>query len=474
MHTDVGKSYVALLTETSNTELSADYPSGIPEGDEKAEMRPMSINGQELSPTDASACLAMAKAIEILGGMEAAGACSVERTSVYGAALAIPQIARSAKWPTTMCCLTIRAFLFLVINYGVQSLFIYYIYDSQTNMNPFGGQMHLCDFASHVADCPNSPNCHGPGGKEFQNPGTLYPYDIWNTRKFLRDSLMALFPDLKDEIADKVDPGEYGLEGYYCRYLCIFVFMVSIADEFQNIRDLFKLLWNLPSDESHWVQYDPPSWGPKHHVKVVHDQSELDFVQFTVNGMPRRWKVFNIVFLLIPKIFIWRMLSMAGVHFLMETAAMVDQIVNTTALSFVFSVDELLLERLTTKATKHILEKIQDLQLFDGAMYETETDQEAMQRYFAQEMRWNFNRQRDWWLLPRRLFWSVVLMLAFIWEYYFHNCRKMDDGSWVSVDMFLPLNAHLDGFCFVSKFIYHCSNVVGEAFWTMPEGSLDA
>merc|ERR1712137_642950 len=139
-------------------------------------------------------------------------------------------MARSALWPKTMVAITARTFLFLLINYFVQALFVYYIYDSQTNMNPFGGQMHLCDFASHVARCPNEPDCHGPGGKEVENPGSLYPYDVWNTRKFVRDSLQVIFPDLSDEIAEKVDPGEYGLEGYYCRLLCIFVFMVGIAD----------------------------------------------------------------------------------------------------------------------------------------------------------------------------------------------------------------------------------------------------
>jgi len=279
--------------------------------------------------------------------------------------------------------------------------------------------------------------------------------------------LQSLFPHLKDEIADKVDPGEYGLEGYYCRLLCIFVFMVSIADEFQNIRDLIKLLYYLPAEEQHWVQYEPPTWGTKQHVKDVHGVSELEFVRFRVNGMPLRWKMFNTVFLLFPKIFIWRMLSMAGVHFIMETAAMVDQVVNTTALSFVFTLDELILERLTTKATKHIMANLQDYDLFDDKVYEEESDQEALDRYNKQEMTWRMSG-RDWWLLPRRLFWSVVLMMLFTAEYYLHNCVKMEDGSWVSVDMFLPSTAHLDAWCFVQKFLAHCSNEVATAFWTMP------
>merc|ERR1719158_1888029 len=120
----------------------------------------------------------MAKAITILGGQESRGACAIEKTSVYGAAIAMPQIARSAGWPTSMVILTLRAYMFVLLNYFVQTLFVYYIYDSQTNMNPFGSQMHLCDFAAHIAHCPNHKDCHGPGGREIPDPGELYPYDI--------------------------------------------------------------------------------------------------------------------------------------------------------------------------------------------------------------------------------------------------------------------------------------------------------
>jgi len=427
--------------------------------------------GPDLSEDDVSACLGMAKAIEILGAMESIGACAVERTSVYGAAIAIPQIGRSARWPKTMFWLAMRAYVFLVLNYIIQTMFVYYIYDSQTNMNPYGGQMHLCDFASHVANCPNNKDCHGPGGKEIPNPGSLYPYDIWNTRKFVRDGMQSLFPDMKDEIASKFDPGEYGIESYYCRLICIFLFMVAIADEFQNIRDLIKLLWFLPTEDQLWVQYDPPRWASKQHVKDVNGVSELEFVRFKVNGMPRRWKIFNLVVVLVPKIFIWRMLTMAGVHFLMETAAMVDQIVNTTALQFVFTTDELILDRLSTKATRHIMTNLQDYDLFDGTQYEVQSDQDALEKYATEEMTWRMSN-RDWWLLPRRLFWAVVLMILFLVEYYYHNCKRMDDGSLVSTDQFYPPDAHLDIWSFVLKFFSWSEPYgtdVSNAFWTMPD-----
>lgn len=160
---------------------------------------------------------------------------------------------------------------------------------------------------------------------------------------------------------------------------------------------------------------------------------------------------------------------MAGVHFLMETAAMVDQIVNTTALSFVFTTDELILERLSTKATKHIMANLEEYELFDRTQYENESDQEALERFSAQEMTWRVDARRDWWLLPRRLFWSVVLMILFLAEYYYHSCEQMEDGSWVSTQMFLPISSHLDIKSFIGKFFSMTHAPHSEdAFWTMP------
>lgn len=319
--------------------------------------------------------------------------------------------------------------------------------------------------------CPDGPDCTGPGGQPIPDPVALYPFDIWYTRGFLRDSLQVLFPDRKDEIGEKVDPGEYGLESYWCRLLCIFVFVLQIADEFQNIRELIKFLYQIrrgEADEAPWVQYDSTPQESK--PKDDHGNAELEFVQFSVNAMPLRWKLFNVIFLLIPRIFIWRMVTMAGVHFLMETAAMVDQIVNTTALSFVLTTDELILERLATKATKHMMSSLKDTQLYDYTPYADETDQQALERYSTQEMKW-WTGGHSFPLVPKRLLEAALLMMLFTAEYYLHNCKRNEDGGWVSMDMFLPKEAHLRIACFMKKFFSLASEHESQdvAFWSMPE-----
>jgi hypothetical protein len=54
-------------------------------------------------------------------------------------------------------------------------------------------------------------------------------------RTFVRDSLKALFPDRVEEIEQKIDPGEYGVESYWCRFACCFVFMISCMDSLSDL-----------------------------------------------------------------------------------------------------------------------------------------------------------------------------------------------------------------------------------------------
>lgn len=296
------------------------------------------------------------------------------------------------------------------------------------------------------------------------DPGALYAFDIFMTRAFVRDGLTALFPDQKDKIGEVMAPGEYGVESYYCRLLCIFVFVLGIADEFQNIINLFKFLWHIPTEEGFWVQYD--SSKPSEDDDP-HGTKELEKVQFKVAGMPVRSKFMVLLFIVIPRIFIWRMLTLAGVHFLMETAAMVDQIVNTTALSFVLATDELILERLATHATIHILESVEGFNLYDYSVDKHLSDQECLQVFEEREMR--VCPKSRFSLIPSRLILTLVLMFLFIIEYYWHNCVAMDDGSVVSIPVALPPKAHMALASFFKRFLsWKGEHHELEPFWSMP------
>merc|ERR1711959_69661 len=114
------------------------------------------------------------------------------------------------------------------------------------------------------------------------------------------------------------------------------------------------LLYHLPSESAEWISYSTPAWHPDHdksYMKAVHGHTELELVNFQVAGMPRIWKVINFIIVFVPKLVIWYNLTFAGIYFLMETAGIVDQLVNSTALGFILNISKMFLERMSSKAT---------------------------------------------------------------------------------------------------------------------------
>ena len=126
-----------------------------------------------------------------------------------------------------MTILVIESYLFLFVNFIVQGGLLYMIAKDQNVMGAFSGRMFLCDFGAGVGDCVGHSWCRGPGGTET-TPHRLRNWVTFSNRNFARDSMKALFPDRESDIHDKVDPGEYGVESYHCRWICCFIFVMSV------------------------------------------------------------------------------------------------------------------------------------------------------------------------------------------------------------------------------------------------------
>uniref|UniRef100_A0A7S4Q8Q8 Uncharacterized protein n=1 Tax=Alexandrium monilatum TaxID=311494 RepID=A0A7S4Q8Q8_9DINO len=415
-----------------------------------------------------NAHVAAGKALSFLMKFEREGYCKVEKSSVYGAAVAIPQIARSVGWSATMTGLAIRAYLFLVLNYVIQGFLISVMNEEAQVMDPFKGQMHLCDFGASVASCPGSPNCRGPGGTTYTFP-RLYDFTSWSTRVFVRDSLKALFPERSEEIASLADPGEYGLEDYYCRIVCCLIFMMAVVDDFEASRSLATLLYHLPSEDTSWICYELPEWEVKERAKKIHSWTELDLVKFRVGGMPRSWKVVNTLMILLPKIYIWWLLVETGFYFLMETAGITELVINCMTLSFVLGVDEMIFSRLATVTARHMMEKLEDYALFDTDAEEAETEEEAAERFRREEFSSSF-RGTLWKVLllvaPTRLLMIIATMIIFLFKYYYTYCRQLEDGSWISKDVYMPEKVQYNPLTFIYSNLLEESNV---PLWSMPQ-----
>jgi len=442
----------------------ADWPS---------ERRPSTIE-EALDGEDElrNAHIAAGKAFSILKKMEMLGFCGVERSSVYGAAIAIPQVARSVGWSKTLLGLTLRSYLFLFINFCIQGFLLTYIGQAIVIINPNAGQMHLCDFGASLTSwtqtCPGGPNCIGPHGTEMTLP-RLYGYDTWATRSFVQASLIALFPERREEIEQKVDPGEYGVENYVCRVVCLFIFTLSVVEDLRSTFGLVYLLWKLPSIPENWISWSPPDWAEKSHAKAVHGWTELDLVSFQVAGMPRHWKFINFFLICCPKLILWYGTVHAGFQFLFETSAIDDLVINCVAMTFLLEIDEMIFDRLTTVATKYIMANLEDYPLFTTEEEDHETDEEVLDRFRRHEEISHATHIMEicLWIFSKHLVLVLIVMGFFTCEYYYRNCVRFE-GGYVSKPMFLPevSSANLLSFLFGSV-----PQQSSQAFWTMPNRS---
>eukprot|EP00928_Gymnodinium_smaydae_P085966 TRINITY_DN6971_c0_g2_i3.p1 TRINITY_DN6971_c0_g2~~TRINITY_DN6971_c0_g2_i3.p1 ORF type:complete len:454 (+),score=54.56 TRINITY_DN6971_c0_g2_i3:64-1425(+) len=416
---------------------------------------------------DRNSYLAAGKAVTYLAKMEFEGACGLEKGSVYGAAVAIPQVARSSGWPGSMIALTVRTYLFLAINIAMQIFLLTMIGEENHIMANFAGQPHLCNFAANMLECPDGPNCEGPGGTSF-TPARLYDYDIWNTRVFVREALKGLFPDKVHEIERVADPGEYGMENWYCRVCCLFLFTMAVYSDLRSTGSLVVLLKSVPSKPEKWISYAEPAWDEnKEHAKSLHGWTELDLVSFSVAGMPAVWKIINLVIIVLPKFVIWICLVSSGFHFLMETATITNLIVNSMALSFILNIDEMVFEAFSTVAVQHIMGSLDDHKLYDSGVEETETEDACLQRYYDNEQGSARCRACMRWIVPRRLIYALILMMVFYLRYFWTNCIRREDGSWVSEPLMEPEGVNYNFFGFLNPAFL---NYVGDTpLWKMPE-----
>jgi len=418
---------------------------------------------------DRNSYLAAGKAISYFHKMEFNGSLYVERGSVYGAAIAVPQIARSAGWPGSMLALIFRTYMFLGLNIAIQLYILTVIGQENHVMANFAGQMHLCDFGAKMEDCPDGPNCQGPRGTIYK-PARLYDFGPWSTRAFVHDSLKSLFPERAEEIDRVADPGEYGMENWYCRVCCLFIFTMSVFNDLRATLNLIMLLRTLPDNDEKWISYELPVWHEdKEHAKAVHGWTELDLCQFKVGSMTPMWKLINAIFVAAPKCLIWICLVSSGFHFLMETATITNLIINCMALTFVLNIDELIFDALSTAAVQHMMQNLQDHVLFDNELEETETEEEALQRYASEELGNQKLKSFIIWCLPKRLVFVICMAACFYTKYLWMNCYRLEDGSWVSQPLLEPESVEYNALGFLApQFLAY---VKGSVLWQMPDDS---
>lgn len=374
--------------------------------------------------------------------MDFIGEISLDADSVYGLAIAMPQIARSIP-NKFFISLAIRAYYLLFVNIVLQAMLLCFIGQASQIMAPLGGQMYLCDFGAYLPRCPDADGCTGPGGTKYTKT-RLYSYTQWNIQSFVKNALLDVLPDRKDSIEEKVDQGEYGMENYWCRLTACFLFSVSVLTELFSCYDVADTLWSTPHVAQSWVEErtDVPE-SPNVSFPA------LDFVTFRVAGMPRHWKVINVFVVLLPKVLLWWFVVWQGFVLLMDTAGILDLVLGSLAMGFICSIDEMLLDALASNASKYVMRNIQPWK----------STQDLMSNRLGPM--WVI-----WFTLPRRFILCVIITAFFVCKFYWRKCVWNEaDQSWVSKDMRLP-----DKVIFWPWDLLNTDwiAVKSESFWTMP------
>jgi hypothetical protein len=360
----------------------------------------------------------------------------VEQNSVYGTALVMPQLARSTGWTAKLTILAVRSYLFLVLNIFVQWMLLYSLIKEQNVMDKFSGQMYLCDFGAEKAACPDGPGCRGPGGTKII-PARTYSYKQWAVQKFVKNSLKSVFPDLTGDIDDKIDPGEYGVESQATRLVCTWLFILLLVEDAQQIINLLKLMWKVPNRRESWISYQ--------NEKVV----------LQIKGIPLAWKIINLFMIILPKSMLCKFTADSGILFLMETPSMQDLIVNSTALTFILNIDELLFATITTAKTRYLLGILEEFTVTHHL------DEKPAEKHWKKLLRHLAEG------IPIRLMFVTVMWISCLYDYYYRHCDRDEEGTWYSKPMYLPLSS---SYSHLSAFLPRLFPIPSEPdpFWVMP------
>jgi hypothetical protein len=242
---------------------------------------------------------------------------------------------------------------------------------------------------------------------------------------------------------------------------------MAVMDDLYTTMSLLQLFWYVPSTAEKWIRYEPPDWeADKKKAKQMFGWSELNLVKFGVAGLPLHWKVINIIVVFIPKILLWCLLVSAGFHFLMETSGIVDVIMNSLAMTFILGLDELIFAVLTTVPVKHMMENLEDFQLFSVEQHEHEEDEHLLARYHDEQIKTHWSKHFFKVLIPKRLMAVIAVTSIFTYKYYSSFCQQDERGGFVSQPVFVPAEISFNPLKFVFESLQRKKST---PFWSMPK-----
>jgi len=234
--------------------------------------------------------------------------------------------------------------------------------------------------------------------------------------------------------------------------------MLSIVTEMDRVLSMAKLLYYVPNVNQDWLELEDDTFE---------DDADkwLEHIRVKCAGMSICWKLITFFTVFVPKSALFILTLSSGTTFLMESAAIEDMIVNSTALGFLLNLDELIMSAIKTSAMEHLLEACQGYPLYD--VKQDNKDRKALFKEFQEEEAKIGFFTILWRLVPRQLVMVGLMTGGFIFQYYVTHCREHKD-RWVSRDMILPKALDFNFANALLPFFFPLEEEP-EPWWTMPE-----
>jgi len=229
---------------------------------------------------------------------------------------------------------------------------------------------------------------------------------------------------------------------------------------------LVRLLRHVPTEGGDWMYYvsSPGSSEPE---LSGNRMVTLDGVRLRIAGIPFCWKVFNFIFILLPKMLFCFKTAELGISFLMNTSDITDSIVNSMALVFILNIDELVFDTFTAEKTKYMMDKTEPFHLNAGA-----GEKQALESTILFH---DGRCQQSYWcpdLFPNRLLCVLFLTSFFLSLYYWTHCQRGEDGTWVSQPVYLPKSLFTSALTAYFPMLFPI-DVESEPIWKMGQSPPD-
>lgn len=229
-----------------------------------------------------------------------------------------------------------------------------------------------------------------------------------------------------------------------------------------------KLLIYLPSKNESWVEFK----SDRDKSKTSRRKEWLDEVNVKVAGMGYGWKAVNAFFVLLPKSFLVWYTAKAGVYFLMETATVDGIVVNSIALGFLLSLDELITSALMSTQAKQLLVMCESKAISHQDEDEAEevlNDEQILDRFYIQQRLsgggWKNTLKLLFFHKFIKIYIVVITTAVLLWKYYHSHC-EYSEGRWISRTMHGPKSG---AFSIMNAFLPELFPIeeTEEPFWTM-------